>query len=541
MSDLTGNVISGRYRVDQFIGRGGMADVYKVWDLERAAFLAMKVLHEGLAEDQVFLRRFRREAQTLAKLKHPNIVRFYELGQDGELVFMLMEYVDGMTLSKARNRWGSALTPAQVLGILQPVCSALHFAHQLELIHCDIKPGNIMIDRAGRPLLTDFGIARVSEGATTATMVGAGTPAYMSPEQIVGEDPSPQTDIYSLGVVLYELFTGGERPFTGERATITGTMGEKVRWEKRNLPPPSPRLHNPSISTELEEVILRCLARDREQRYSSVDELLENLTKAIGAPAEPLPTVVLLREEKRVQAAIQPAPVVVQPIPPPVQHVSAAVPKPSRRGFWIAGGSFLGLGAVMLVLGVLLYFRSRGGPFLGSPNSNAGQPALTSEAQPAAVIVTQIVEVTPEIRPTVAPTSTRAVPTKTAAPTSVPPLSATQEHDSQGYYLVVKGGPENYDIRYGPISDGAYVLADNDKFAAYVDNNGVVYVMNFRSDTPRAIKNISKKDLQALAANVTPNYSLSFRLGDSGAYSLIIEEKEYGDTVSVAIPSMYTQ
>ena len=186
MSDLVGKLVAGRYRVDQFIGRGGMADVYKVWDTQRAAFLAMKILHESLADDQVFLRRFKREAQTLAKLKHPNIVRFYELGQDGELVFMLMEFVDGVTLSKARKRINEPFSPGRVLGVFQPVCSALHFAHQINLIHCDIKPANIMIDYTGRVLLTDFGIARVSEGATTATMVGAGTPAYMSPEQVMG-------------------------------------------------------------------------------------------------------------------------------------------------------------------------------------------------------------------------------------------------------------------------------------------------------------------------------------------------------------------
>ena len=126
MSDLVGSIVAERYRVDQFLGRGGMADVYKVWDSQRAAALAMKVLHENLAEDQVFLRRFRREAQNLAKLKHPNIVRFYELDQDGELVFMIMEYVDGVTLSKARSRSQSPFTPGQTLSIIQPICSALH-------------------------------------------------------------------------------------------------------------------------------------------------------------------------------------------------------------------------------------------------------------------------------------------------------------------------------------------------------------------------------------------------------------------------------
>ena len=533
MSDLTGNIIAGRYRLDEFRGRGGMADVYKAWDTERAAVLAMKVLHEDLAEDQVFLRRFRREAQTLAKLKHPNIVRFYELGQDGELVFMMMEYVDGMTLSKARNRWRTVLTAAQILTIIQPVCSALHYAHQLELIHCDIKPGNIMIDWAGHILLADFGIARVSEGATTATMVGAGTPAYMSPEQIVGEDPSPQTDIYSLGVVLYELFTGGERPFTGEQATITGTVGEKVRWEKRNLQPPSPRVHNPSLSPELDQVILCCLQKDRDKRYKNVDDLLNGLTRAVGVPPESLPTAVISRDEKRLQEALRPDllpdPVpALQPVSAPPAPLLAAIPesKPSRRGFWIAGGTFmvLGLGALMLGLGALMYLRGGGGPFPGSPTGSAYRPAPAQVVQPPPS--TTIPALSP---PTLPP------PTEIPTPVS-PDVTLTKEHDSGGYYLVVHGGPEDYDIRYGPISDGAFVLADNQKFAAYVDINGIVYIMNFHTSNPRTLMKFGRKDLQALAANDTPNYSLTFRVDNTNTYTLIIQENDYGDILNVSIP-----
>jgi hypothetical protein len=117
----------------------------------------------------------------------------------------------------------------------------------------------------------------------------------------------------------------------------------------------------------------------------------------------------------------------------------------------------------------------------------------------------------------------------------------TEQHDSQGYYLVVQGGPENYDLRYGPLPAGRFILADNNKFAAYVDNNGVVYVMNFRTDTPRAVKNLSKRDLQALAANSTPNYALSFEVGSSGTYTLIIEEQDFGDTVRVNILRSFSE
>ena len=231
MIELIGQIFLQRYRVDAFLGRGGMAEVYKVWDKQRATFLAMKLLRDDLAEDRVFLRRFKREAQTLAKLQHPNIVRFYGLEQDGPLAFMLMDYIDGKALRREIfNADGAPLSFQRILEIIRPVASALHYAHNNNMVHCDLKPGNIMVHKQGNILVTDFGIARMSDAAT-ATMVGMGTPAYMAPEQARGLDPLPQTDIYALGIVLYEMLTGGERPFTGEQSKTTGSTSEKVRWE----------------------------------------------------------------------------------------------------------------------------------------------------------------------------------------------------------------------------------------------------------------------------------------------------------------------
>ncbi len=280
--NLVGSTIKNRYRIDKFIGRGGMAEVYRVWDNKMAVFLAMKVLRDDLAEDKIFLRRFRREAHTLAELQHPHIVHFYRLEEDDGLVFMLMDLVEGQTLRKVISQSEEPFSFEKVLEIMRPVCSALHYAHQKNMVHCDVKPANIMIEKSGRILLADFGIARQTEGATTTTMVGAGTPAYMAPEQARGEDPTPRTDIYALGIVLYEMLTGGERPFTGEMATVTGTTGEKVRWEQVNLKPMSPRRFNPQISDELEAVVLKCLEKEPECRFSGVLELLEALQESLG-------------------------------------------------------------------------------------------------------------------------------------------------------------------------------------------------------------------------------------------------------------------
>jgi len=275
--------------VEALLGIGSMGEVYKVWDEKRATYLAMKLLREDFAEDQVFLRRFRREAQTLAKLQHPNIIRFYGMEQDGPLVFTLMDYVQGYSLRREIIEAGGPLALQRVLEIMQSVCAALHYTYQQGFIHCDIKPGNIMIDKKGAVYLTDFGIARMTESAT-ATMVGAGTPDYMSPEQVRGEEPIPQMDIYALGIMLFEMLTGGKRPFTGEHAKISGSAVEKVRWEQIYTQPPSPRKFNPGIFPALEAVVLKCLEKDSGKRYRNALELLNALQAAIGSqPAVAVP------------------------------------------------------------------------------------------------------------------------------------------------------------------------------------------------------------------------------------------------------------
>lgn len=364
MLDLTGRLINNRYHVVAFIGRGGMAEVYQVWDQKRASHLAMKVLREDLAEDKIFLRRFRREAQTLEKLQHPNIVRFYGLEREGDLAFMLMDFVEGTTLRKVIFRAEGPLALAQVLEVARPVCSALHYAHQLGLVHCDLKPANVMIHHNGPVLVTDFGIARMTDAATV-TMVGFGTPAYMTPEQVRGENPTPQTDIYAVGVVLFEMLTGGERPFIGEQAPITGTTGEKVRWEHLNLAPPSPRRFNPSLSPQLESLILGCLAKNPRDRYRSSLELLSALEAAIvkheSPPVAPVP------EPDRVLSTPPPAPQhqSISPIGLKPGKVSPIIPK-RYRIFAIAGGVLLML-VCLIAVAVGISSLLDGGAFSDTP------------------------------------------------------------------------------------------------------------------------------------------------------------------------------
>ncbi|MCZ7545694.1 MAG: protein kinase [Anaerolineae bacterium] len=280
MTDLLGQTLVGRYRVERFIGEGGMARVYKVWDDERAAYLAMKLLRGDFAEDRDFVRRFKQEADTLERLKHPNIVRFYGLEQDRHFVFMLMDFVDGITLRRLIFNRGEPLSLREVLRYLDPIAAALHYAHAQGVVHCDVKPGNVLINRQGTVLVTDFGVARIAE-TSTVTMTAVGTPAYMSPEQCRGQDPTPASDVYSLGITLFEMVTGGERPFTGDVSTLPGPRPERVRWEQIYAPPPSPRRFNPALPDTVEQVILRCLAKQPEMRWEGPLAVLDATEQAV--------------------------------------------------------------------------------------------------------------------------------------------------------------------------------------------------------------------------------------------------------------------
>jgi serine/threonine protein kinase len=215
-------------------------------------------------------------------------VRFYGLEEEDLQAFILMDYIEGPTRREEIRRAGSKGIPLKrIQAILEDICAALHYAHKKGLVHCDIKSGNVLLDKSGKAYLTDFGISRGMEAATS-TMVGIGTPAYMAPELIKGKDPTPQTDIYALGIVLYEMLTGGERPFTGERATITGTTAEKVRWEHLKLKPSPVSNYNVGAAPEMDAIISVCLAKESKNRYQSMLVFMEKFYSIDdGVKAEP--------------------------------------------------------------------------------------------------------------------------------------------------------------------------------------------------------------------------------------------------------------
>ena len=337
-SNLVGQTLLNRFRVESFVAAGGMGAVYRVWDLQRSVYLAMKTLHADLADDPVAYRRFKREATDLQTLAHPHIVPFYGLFEQGGLSFLLEGYINGPSLKDIlRQRQGYPLDLPEALAYLRAMCAALGYAHALRVVHCDVKPGNVMVDTGGVIYLADFGIARHAE-STTTTLGPAGTPAYMAPEQIRGDALTPATDIYALGVVLFEMLTG-RRPFLGSESELDGggaTPSERIRSAHLWLPPPDPRAFNPNLPPGLAAVVLRALAKDPAQRFATTGDLFEAAARASGVYAIPdrvaLPPVLVPEYTPRAETPAPPyaaPPYAAQPHPDDAYAPQQYSPEPS--------------------------------------------------------------------------------------------------------------------------------------------------------------------------------------------------------------------
>jgi len=274
MSDAGPTVFNGRYELHRRLGRGGMAEVYLARDQLLDRPVAVKVLFPEFATDPAFVERFRREATAAANLNHPNIVGVYDWGEADSTYFIVMEYVDGRTLAEILRTEGP-LHPDRVADIGADVAAALGFAHRNGVVHRDVKPGNVIVTSSGLVKVADFGIARAITATTEddLTQVGQvmGTAAYFSPEQARGENVDPRSDIYSLGVVLYELATG-RPPFTGDSPVA-------IAYKHVHEAPVPPRQVDPSLPVALEAIILKTLAKNPANRYPSAEDLRADLRR----------------------------------------------------------------------------------------------------------------------------------------------------------------------------------------------------------------------------------------------------------------------
>src|SRR3954447_5759387 len=264
-------VVDGRYRIVNRIGSGGMADVWCAEDLQLGRKVALKLLHRRFAEDADFVERFRREASAAAGLQHPNVVAVYDRGEWDGTYYIAMEYLEGETLKDLITR-EAPLDDERAIALAIQVLRAARFAHKRGIIHRDLKPHNVMVDAEDRAKVTDFGIARA--GASDMTQAGSimGAAQSLSPEQAQGHAVTPQSDLYSIGICLYEMLTG-HVPFTGESAVT-------IALKQVNEPPIAPRAFNAAVTPELEGVVLHALEKNPAHRFADADEFILALERA---------------------------------------------------------------------------------------------------------------------------------------------------------------------------------------------------------------------------------------------------------------------
>ena len=279
MSEHVGTIIAGRYTVDKMIGRGGMADVYHGTDTVLQREVAIKLLTD---RSEVVRKRFLREAQSMAHLNHPNIVSVYDAGEDGEQLYIIMELIHGKTLKDALHE---GLAYPRALEVFVDLLEALDYAHKNSVIHRDIKPGNVMLLDDGNVKVMDFGLSRRVSDASDVTQAGeiVGTIAYLSPERFLGRNTDQRSDLYSVGCLMYEIFTG-DVPFKSPSEDLVSVIFAHV-----NEPPTPPRNKNPNLPAGLERIILKLLEKDPADRYATAADVLSDLRQMqnhpTGAPA----------------------------------------------------------------------------------------------------------------------------------------------------------------------------------------------------------------------------------------------------------------
>lgn len=334
MRSLIGQTI-GKYKIVEHLGRGGMAEVYKGYQETLDRHVAIKLMHSFLADDQDFLSRFKREARAMAALNHPNIVGVYDFDIESDAYYIVMEYVGGGTLKEkleALAQQGERLSLAQAVQIVLEIADALAYAHSRGMVHRDIKPANIMLTENGRAVLTDFGIAKMLSGPSyTATGAMIGTPAYMSPEQGLGRPGDERSDLYSLGVLFFQMATA-RLPFDADTPLA-------VVLKHVNDPIPEPTTINSQLPPAIEAVILKAMAKEPKERFQSAHEMAQTLREAVRSAdislASALPAHLL--QDK--------------PTPPPLATSAGATQLSDPAEATRVAGAAAGAGATVLSAG----------------------------------------------------------------------------------------------------------------------------------------------------------------------------------------------
>ncbi len=413
ISALIGQTLD-QYRIIEQVGQGGMATVFKAYQPGLNRDVALKVLPPHFAVQAGFTERFMREAQAIGNLNHPNILPVHDSGQDKGYSYIVMRYVpDARTLS---NEMKAPLKTERIIELMSQIAGALDQAHKAGIIHRDVKPSNILLDEQWS-LLSDFGLAKMVEGSSdlTGTGVGMGTPAYMSPEQGMGKKVDHKTDIYALGIILYEMLTG-QVPHRAE--TPMATVLKRI-----NEPLPLPRNLNPNIPEAVERVLLKVLAPDPEQRFDSAGEMATTLKAAFGSSPDEVLIDVLPMPTVATQTAAAPA----EPTRISTQAEVSTAKGKSGLPLSLFGFAFVGL-LLCLILGGIGFL------ILRQPGEDTDKLALTAIAQNAEAISKSDQESSSSSAPADTPTpisSDTPVPTDTPRPTDTPiPTDTPQPTDT---------------------------------------------------------------------------------------------------------------
>ena len=344
-------LLNNRYRLIERIGAGGMSVVHKAQDLALGRLVAVKILHDGLTGDPAFLERFRKEARAAASLSHPNVVTVHDVGEDDVRHYIVMELVEGDDL-KAIIRRQAPLSLEKGLDLAIQICKGVGYAHRAGFVHCDVKPQNVLITRGGRAMVADFGIARViTEVTMSRSGLNWGTPHYFSPEQAAGEPATPASDVYAIGVILFEMLTG-RLPFEADAPAALALM------HLRDDPPLVTDLR-PSVPTPVAKIVHKILAKEPSARYRTADQLgriLETYYSESGQVTAALPTRVVPE---------RPSPVPPAPLVTRVPQPTFARPAPaSQESSWQVDEEmldqgpdwlaiFLGAIALLAILGLV--------------------------------------------------------------------------------------------------------------------------------------------------------------------------------------------
>jgi serine/threonine protein kinase len=371
---VSGTTYGDRYSVFERVGAGGMAEVYRAHDELLGRDVAIKVLSERFARDSSFVERFRREAQSAANLNHPQIVSLYDYGSDGDAYFIVMEFIDGTSLADIIHR-EAPLLPERAAEIALDVAKALDRAHSAGIVHRDIKPGNILITKDGHTKVTDFGIARAAHGDNEQTMTQTGmvigTAAYLSPEQAQGQPVDGRSDLYSLGVVLYEMLVG-HAPFAGDTP-----LAIAYKHVRETAAPPSSL--NPDVPGALDAIVMKALAKNRDNRYQSAVEFEQDLQRFLSG--QQVHATPLLNDETQVGGAL---PITAtQVLRPDTSTRVIPPPERSRVGWYLL--SALGILLIFGLIGWLLFNNLLG----GSPAPKVTVPNVVGKDVGAAKTILQ--------------------------------------------------------------------------------------------------------------------------------------------------------